>query len=643
MRRTMGPLLLALLQLTFVTAFVLLFHSLRKTVGSSPFYLSLGMFFVLGQLVASANLTTGAGAGGLQVNLGQTTLLAPYLVALLVVYVVDGTHEAQRLILGFVAALAAYYYLASVLVGQGAMAYLSSPESGDGVFLQAILEQSRRTVLATSVATVGDLFVLPVLFQFLYNRKARLFFAVLGTLVLTQVVDSVLFQIVTYPHLEGWWHQLRATYLARVASLLWLSALTTFYLARVSTETDTRRRPLDILLDFFRTYGQMRELRQSLREWEGRYRIVVQSTSDLIFIANEDGRVLNANPAALRALGLRPGEPFRLQDVIRSADDKPWDWADVWRTLREQGREGPGIPHLECRAQPHGAAEPLELDASVSRGELLDAPVAVVTARDVTLRRRLERERRQIEEQLVHAQRMEAVGQLAGGIAHDFNNLLLAIRGSLDGLARQIELSAPSRAMISTIEDAAARASELTRQLLGFARRGKYQPERHDLADLVQGVRSLFEPVAGRQIALRVLVAPDPMIVMADAAQLQQVFLNLLLNARDAIQAKAEPGGCITLRAEVASEHTPGWTLRPDPAGVPSCYVCVRVRDNGVGMTPEIRRNLFTPFFTTKGVGKGIGMGLAMAYGCVANHHGWIHVETEPGKGSEFFVFLPRL
>jgi signal transduction histidine kinase len=133
------------------------------------------------------------------------------------------------------------------------------------------------------------------------------------------------------------------------------------------------------------------------------------------------------------------------------------------------------------------------------------------------------------------------------------------------------------------------------------------------------------------------------MIVMADATQVQQVFLNLLLNARDAIQAKGDAGGRIVLRAEVASEHTPGWAFRVDPAAEPSRYACIRVRDNGTGMSPETMKNLFTPFFTTKGVGKGTGMGLAMAYGCIGNHHGWIHVESELGKGSEFFVFLPRL
>jgi len=639
----MGALFLALLELTFVMVSVMLFHSLRKSIGSSPFYLSLGMFFVLGQIVTSSNLMIDPGVSGLQVNLGHTMLMAPYLVALLIVYVVDGTLEAQRLIIGFLAVLVGFYFLASVITSQCAWSTYVTEAEDNSRYLRAVFEQSKRTVLASSVATVGDLFVLPVVFQFFYNRKARLYFAVLGTLVFTQVIDSFVYQAIALPHLEDWWGQLRATYLARAGSLLWLSVLTTVYLAMVPIDTSGSRRPMDIILDFLRAYGQMRELRQSLREWEGRYRTVIQSISDLIFIADQDGRVLNANPAALKVLGLHVSDSFRLQDVIRSAEEKPWEWAEIWHTLRQQGPGGAGISRLDCRAVPRGGGEVLELDASISQGELGEAPVAVVSARDVTARHRLERERRQLEEQLIHVQRMDAVGQLAGGVAHDFNNLLHTIRGSLDALNKQWDLSAPSRAMVSNIEEATARASELTRQLLGFARRGKYQLDRHDTADIVDTVRALFEPVAGHNMQLRVIVAPEPMIVMADATQIQQVFLNLLLNARDAVQSKGEAGGRIVLRAEVASEHTPGWAFRTDPAAEPKQYLCVRIRDNGTGMSPETMKSLFTPFFTTKGVGKGTGMGLAMAYGCVGNHHGWIHVESELGKGSEFTVFLPRL
>jgi len=638
----MGALLLAWLELTFVMVSIMLFHSLRRQIGSSPFYLSLGMFFVLGQVVTSANLMIDPGVTGLRVNLGHTTLMAPYLAALLIVYIVDGTTEAQRLILGILALLVSYYYLASVISSQCAWSTYVTMAADNTRYLQAVFQQSKRTILASSAATVLDLFVLPVVFQFFYNRRARLFIAVLGTLVLTQVVDSFVYQLIAFPHLEEWWDQLRATYLARAAGLVWLSGLTAVYLAMCPIDTRDSRRPLDIVMDFVGAYGVTRELRQSLREWEGRYRTVVQSTSDLIFIVAADGRVLNANPAALRALALRDGDSFSVSEVLRTLNNEPWDWPALWANLLDGSAAG-GVLQRDGRAVPRSGGEPIELDASIARGELNEAPVAVISARDVTSRHRLEGERRQLQEQLLHAQRMEAVGQLAGGVAHDFNNLLHSIQGSLDALSKQWDLSAASRAMVSNIEEATARASELTNQLLGFARRGKYTLERHDLAELIETAVALFEPVAGAAVQLKTIIAPDPMIVHVDSTQIQQVFLNLLLNARDAIQAKGEPGGRIVLRAEVAAEHSPGWAFRLRPEARAHDFVCVRIRDNGVGMSTEVLKNIFTPFFTTKGVGKGTGMGLAMAYGCIGNHHGWIHVESEPGRGSEFFVFVPRV
>ena len=637
----MGALFLALLELTFVMVSLLLFHSIKKTIGSSPFYLSLGMFFVLGQIVGSAGLMVDPGIPGLQVNLGHTTLLAPYLAALLIVYVVDGTLEAQRLILGFVAVLFGYYYLASVISTQCAWSTFATLTVDNSRYLQAVLQQSKRTVFATFVAQSLDLLILPILFQFFHNRKSRLFFSVFGTLAMTQVVDSFIYQVIAFPEVEGWWNQLRMTYLARAAGLVWLSGLTAIYLHMCHIEVGAKRRPLDIILDFFSGYGKTQELQRSLREWEGRYRIVVQSSSDLIFIVDRQGTVLNASPAALKALGYRGDEEFHLPAIIHDEHGNPCNWDELWKALREAAENGKDALHRDWRAISR-SGDRIELDAIISRGELNEAPVAVVSGRDVTARRRLEHEHRELEEQLVHAQRMEAVGQLAGGVAHDFNNLLHTIQGSLEGLSRQWDLSAASRAMVGNIEEAAARASELTSQLLGFARRGKYRLEHHNIADIIERTCSLFEPVAGHDIRVKTLIAPEPMIIRADATQLQQVFLNLLLNARDTLREKTPPGGNIVFRAEVAKEHTPGWQFKLEPESRPEQFICVRIRDDGMGIPAETLKNIFDPFFTTKSVGKGTGMGLAMAYGCIGNHHGWIHAESTPGEGSEFFIFLPK-
>lgn len=280
-------------------------------------------------------------------------------------------------------------------------------------------------------------------------------------------------------------------------------------------------------------------------------------------------------------------------------------------------------------------------DANISPANLNEAPVAVVIARDVTARERLELERERLQEQLMHSQRMESVGQLAGGVAHDFNNLLHSIQGSLEALEKHRGLSEAHLGLLGNIGEATSRASSLTSQLLGFARRGKYFSQKLDIVSVMDRSRLLFEPVAVKGMTFKMIVAPTPMHITGDSTQLQQVFLNLLLNARDAVQEKGRKGK-IVFRAEPAADYTAGWQYRPDPATTPEQVICIRIKDNGVGISPETKSQIFDPFFTTKGVGKGTGMGLAMAYGCIGNHNGWIHVESTLGTGAEFFIFLPR-
>jgi signal transduction histidine kinase len=640
----MGTLFLAFLELTFVMVAILLFHSLRRQIGHAAFYLILGMFFILGQLVSSTGIMVDPGIAGFQVNLGHTVLMAPYLVVLLIVYVVDGTAAAQRMILGFLATLFSFYYMANIIASHCGWSGITGHESELGLSLYRILTHGRRLVLASFVAQGADLFILPIVFQIFHNRRARLFFSVFGTLVFAQTVDSFLFQLCAYPTLDGWWAMLRQTYFARGLSLLWLSVLTTFYLHFYDIEPSGKRRPLDIILDFLGGYGRAQQLQKNLAEWEGRYRLVVENSNDLIFIIDQQGLVLNANEAAMDLFGHETFAPHQpaFRDLVQDGG-APIQWEAFWDSLAaEEPVPGTGSPHHTWTAVT-ASGKRVELDAGASQANLNDRPVAVVIARDVTQRRDLEREREQLSQQLVHSQRMEAVGQLAGGVAHDFNNMLHTIHCSVERL-QGTRMPDPDvlHSMLHNIEDASNRASDLTQQLLGFARKGKYSIASLDVAHLLQGVQSLFAPVAKKGIRLRLVIAPVRMVIRGDLAQLQQVIMNLLLNARDAIAERGDGDGEIVLRAEPVEEFSSGWSERPDDAGPCDHYVCIRVRDNGCGIPPEVQAQIFEPFFTTKDVGKGTGMGLAMAYGCIANHQGWIHLQSEPGKGTEFFLFLPR-
>jgi signal transduction histidine kinase len=291
----------------------------------------------------------------------------------------------------------------------------------------------------------------------------------------------------------------------------------------------------------------------------------------------------------------------------------------------------------QWRLQPSEGAV-LQVDAMLTPVRLQGRDAALLVARDVTERRALEREREALQSQLFHAQRMEAVGELAGGIAHDFNNLLHAIQGSLEMLDRAFENRERARQLIGNIGVATERASTLTRQLLGFAREGKYQVEEIDVAELVRQTADLFEPLLDQDVAFKLVVHPDPMTVSGDFTQLQQVLLNMLLNAREAIVDANRPGR-VVMRAEPATAFTPGADTQADADRRPE--IAIRIRDNGAGIPRDIREQVFEPFFTTKAA-KGTGMGLAMAYGCIASHHGRIHVESETGQGSEFVIYLPR-
>lgn len=251
------------------------------------------------------------------------------------------------------------------------------------------------------------------------------------------------------------------------------------------------------------------------------------------------------------------------------------------------------------------------------------------TQRDVT-------ERRQLEEEARQARKMETAGRLAGGIAHDFNNLLTAILGTSELLLQELAPEAPAREDVEEIKRAATRAAGLTRQLLAFSRRQVLQPRILDVAVVVQGVETMLRRLLGEHIALLTRTEADLWRVRADPGQLEQVILNLCVNARDAMPA----GGTIIIRS---GNHTfEGAATGPEsimPAGE---YLRLTVSDTGTGMDPETQRHLFEPFFTTKELGKGTGLGLATVYGIVKQSGGFIYARSEPGRGSHFRIYLPR-
>ncbi len=245
-----------------------------------------------------------------------------------------------------------------------------------------------------------------------------------------------------------------------------------------------------------------------------------------------------------------------------------------------------------------------------------------------------EREKEQMREQLFQSQKMEAIGTLAGGIAHDFNNMLQGILGYASLIKLKLAETDPMYKPVDVIEKTALRAAELTQQLLGYARKGKYVVQPLNLNDLVSEVIKIITRTFDRAIEIRTVLSEGLWCIQGDRNQIENVIMNLCLNARDAMPS----GGRLlieTYNKEVLEGEMPYSWARPGK------YAVIKVTDTGTGMNEEVKKHIFEPFFTTKEVGKGTGMGLAMVYGVVKNHDGFITVDSEVGKGSTFTVYLP--
>jgi two-component system, cell cycle sensor histidine kinase and response regulator CckA len=259
-----------------------------------------------------------------------------------------------------------------------------------------------------------------------------------------------------------------------------------------------------------------------------------------------------------------------------------------------------------------------------------DVTGIVFNARDIT-------ERHLMEEQLRQAQRMEAIGTLSGGVAHDFNNLLTVIRGYTHELMGEGGNASEVLANAKRIDEAAERAAGLTNQLLAFSRRQVLQPKIFDLKTLVANLDEMLRRLIGEHIEMDTIAAAESCCIKADSGQIEQVIMNLVINARDAMPQ----GGKLTLETAAIAMNGGKDTRLPDMP--PGPYVTLTIRDTGQGMNAETQARIFEPFFTTKGLGKGTGLGLSTVYGIVKQSEGNIRVQSEVGKGSTFKVYFPRV
>ena len=382
----------------------------------------------------------------------------------------------------------------------------------------------------------------------------------------------------------------------------------------------------EAILSIVRDIAERRRMEDALRESEARYRRLAENAADIIYRVEllPGPRFTYVSPAATTITGYTPEEYYANLDLgvqLVSPDERD--------RLSELLETRPGESVVMRWARKGGGTIWIEQRLSVLRDES-GTPVALEgIARDITDRVRLEAELRQ-------AQKMEAVGRLAGGIAHDFNNLLTAIIGYAEMLLAGGNDRVAERDYVEEIRTAAERATALTQQMLAFSRQQVVVPRPVDLNLLIEHLERMLRRLIGENIEFRTELADGLWPVHADPAQVDQMILNLAVNARDAMPQ----GGRLVLR-------TANVTVGPEqgeahPVGMPGDYVVLTVADTGQGMTPDVQAHIFEPFFTTKETGKGTGLGLSTVYGIVTQCGGRITVETAPGAGSEFRIFLPR-
>ncbi|QVW34630.1 PAS domain S-box protein [Geobacter sulfurreducens] len=360
-------------------------------------------------------------------------------------------------------------------------------------------------------------------------------------------------------------------------------------------------------------------------------RASVNAVSDAIFWITPDARFVDVNEAACRTLGYSREELLNRGVFDVDPDSPPEVWAQHFPELRRQG-----TLRFESRHRTKdGRIIPVEIVANYIRHDNDEFNCAVV--RDITERKRAEEEHESLEKQLLHAQKLESLGVLAGGIAHDFNNILTAIVGNTDLALMRLNPESPVRDNLARIERAANRASDLAKQMLAYSGKGKFVIEPIDLNRLVEEMTHMLQVSISKKAVLRFNFADSLPTVDADATQLRQIIMNLVINASEAIADKsgviAISTGCMQCDRKYLSN---AWLNESIPEGL---YVWLEVADTGCGMDRETVSKIFDPFFTTKFTGRGLGM--AAVLGIVRGHKGAIRVYSEPGRGTTFKVLLP--
>ena len=379
-------------------------------------------------------------------------------------------------------------------------------------------------------------------------------------------------------------------------------------------------------------HQQRRQAEEALRESEERYRTLVHTLPDAIIVTDPAGTITYASPTALRLYGGEKAEMLGhniLEWIHPSLHQQALDHVKIILA----GGLITGEEYLLVNKD--GSVFFGEMSASCLKNSQGQVMGIISMVRDISERKRTEEAQAKLTEQLRQAQKMESIGRLAGGVAHDFNNMLTVIQGYCSLMQVEIPDDSSLLENLEQIQQASERAANLTGQLLAFSRKQILAPTVLDLNSLVVNLRRMLERLIGEDITLSTVLQPGLWPTIADPGQIEQVIMNLVVNARDAMPA----GGKLTIETHHVKIDEPNFRTHLEAPGGP--HVMLVVTDTGCGMDESTRAQIFEPFFTTKEPGKGTGLGLATAYGIIKQSGGHITVYSEPGQGTAFQIYLP--
>ena len=387
------------------------------------------------------------------------------------------------------------------------------------------------------------------------------------------------------------------------------------------------------IIDYLRDISELKRLNGELEAAKTYAENIIANFLDTLIVTNPDGTIRTINQATLDLLEYKEeeliGKPVGMifaEEEEEEEEVKPF----FTGTLEELAKRGVLRNYELTYVTKSGRRIPMSFNASVMRDEKGEVMGLVAGAKDIS-------KIKETEAQLRQAQKMEAVGQLAGGVAHDFNNILQAIQGYTEIALMTVKEDNPLYSNLTEIRKAAVRAANLTRQLLLFSRRQPMERTPLDLNGVIHDLGKMLNRLIGEDISLNTDLSPELWTVKGDAGSMEQLIMNLVVNARDAMP----DGGNIWIRTEnvfVDEDY-----CNTHKYACPGRFIRLSVQDTGVGMDKVIIDRIFQPFFTTKGSGRGTGMGLSVVYGIVKQHEGWIDVESSPGKGAIFRIYLPAV